>query len=548
MKLFAATILLTFNALNLISSLSNLHGVNPKYLSKYSNSFLTCDGRNIKKEEINDDYCDCINGEDEPGTSACLNSKFYCLNKNHIPIYISSSKVNDGVCDEECCDGSDEYNGFVTCPNTCKQAAVEYNRDKKKELEMKQVAMKTKLEYVNFHKTEKKRRELELKKLQSQIADSVALVEKYTKAKEEAQIYEERVEKLRNSTMAKKQQKECPTNLKAIRNDFKNLRNKLIKANEKINFLFEVVEPLNKKTLSEKSVEEEEFEEPVLSENCLHDPVLMEMKTNIEQLRYDNSEEVVVPAEPLEEEGDDVVYSIEELEKFFDPCQDNHSSGFECLKSGLNKIKLNLVGFYSWKGWNKLFYKTPLNLINSFLYKSSITKTGDEVVDDLESRFGEYKDLSEAEKNLELAENEKRDLESKIEKLETISGIDFGPLGIFEKLYEQCINLDTPEYTYEVCLFGRSTQKSKKGHGDTSIGSFKRWGKRGDDKVDYNYMMFENGVSCWNGPERSLEVTFECGQENKALSVAEPSKCEYSIKILTPAVCEDDNINNRDEL
>ncbi|KAJ3214575.1 hypothetical protein HK099_006796, partial [Clydaea vesicula] len=443
MKLFAATILLTFNALNLISSLSNLHGVNPKYLSKYSNNFLTCDGRNIKKEEINDgyltdqsshsnyfyfiDYCDCINGEDEP--------------------------VNDGVCDEECCDGSDEYNGnicyifsylltklgFVTCPNTCKQAAVEYNRDKKKELEMKQVAMKTKLEYVNFHKTEKKRRELELKKLLSQIADSVALVEKYTKAKEEAQIYEERVEKLRNSTMAKKQQKECPTNLKAIRNDFKNLRNKLIKANEKINFLFEVVEPLNKKTLSEKSVEEEEFEEPVLSENCLRDPVLMEMKTNIEQLRYDNSEEVVVPAEPLEEEGDDVVYSIEELEKFFDPCQDNHSSGFECLKSGLNKIKLNLVGFYSWKGWNKLFYKTPLNLINSFLYKSSITKTGDEVVDDLESRFGEYKDLSEAEKNLELAENEKRDLESKIEKLETISGIDFGPLGIFEKLYEQCI-------------------------------------------------------------------------------------------------------------
>lgn len=32
------------------------------------------------------------------GTSACRNSKFYCVNKGHRPMVITSSKVNDGIC------------------------------------------------------------------------------------------------------------------------------------------------------------------------------------------------------------------------------------------------------------------------------------------------------------------------------------------------------------------------------------------------------------------------------------------------------------------
>jgi protein kinase C substrate 80K-H len=50
-------------------------------------------------------------------------------------------------------------------------------------------------------------------------------------------------------------------------------------------------------------------------------------------------------------------------------------------------------------------------------------------------------------------------------------------------------------------------------------------------------MIFEHGQACWNGPERSLKVFMECGESNEIYSVSEPSKCEYIMKMKTPATC-----------
>lgn len=71
---------------------------------------------------INDQFCDCMDGSDEPGTSACSHLlgrslTFYCPNKGHVPLRVPVSRVDDGICD--CCDGSDE----TKCPNTCEQQA-----------------------------------------------------------------------------------------------------------------------------------------------------------------------------------------------------------------------------------------------------------------------------------------------------------------------------------------------------------------------------------------------------------------------------------------
>eukprot|EP00271_Cylindrocystis_brebissonii_P007741 TRINITY_DN213_c0_g1_i1.p1 TRINITY_DN213_c0_g1~~TRINITY_DN213_c0_g1_i1.p1 ORF type:complete len:687 (+),score=192.78 TRINITY_DN213_c0_g1_i1:227-2062(+) len=90
----------------------------------FSGSTVPCrDGsKSVPIKRVNDDFCDCVDGTDEPGTSACALGMFYCRNRGHKPLTVFSSRVNDGICD--CCDGSDEYSGRTQCINTCKEAGA----------------------------------------------------------------------------------------------------------------------------------------------------------------------------------------------------------------------------------------------------------------------------------------------------------------------------------------------------------------------------------------------------------------------------------------
>lgn len=96
-------------------------GTHEKQLSFYvpdEDNMFRCieSGEKIPFIRLNDNYCDCLDGTDEPGTNACPNGLFYCKHQQitvdrKIKNFIPSSMVNDGICD--CCDGSDEWMHIV---------------------------------------------------------------------------------------------------------------------------------------------------------------------------------------------------------------------------------------------------------------------------------------------------------------------------------------------------------------------------------------------------------------------------------------------------
>ncbi|MES1910043.1 MAG: hypothetical protein MHM6MM_002706 [Cercozoa sp. M6MM] len=109
-------VLLALACASVFGSLIRNRGVDPALISRYSGASFLCDnGRELPMSVVNDDYCDCWDGTDEPGTAACWNGRFYCSNIGSQPEFLTASKVDDGVCD--CCDGSDELR--LKCENTC---------------------------------------------------------------------------------------------------------------------------------------------------------------------------------------------------------------------------------------------------------------------------------------------------------------------------------------------------------------------------------------------------------------------------------------------
>ena len=78
---------------------SGVRGVPQYALSKYELDTLTCDDnkKTYTKNELNDGYCDCLDGSDEPGTSACNGNTFHCINKGYRIMQIPSSRVDDGT-------------------------------------------------------------------------------------------------------------------------------------------------------------------------------------------------------------------------------------------------------------------------------------------------------------------------------------------------------------------------------------------------------------------------------------------------------------------
>lgn len=131
-----------------VSGSTLIRGASPDNIEKYTpkdGKFTCFDGSlTIDFSQVNDNFCDCPDSSDEPGTSACPNGVFYCRNRGHEPKVLSTAFVDDGICD--CCDGTDELSG---CKNTCIEKNSAKRDSIKKQIEDYQAALDKKAQYVS---------------------------------------------------------------------------------------------------------------------------------------------------------------------------------------------------------------------------------------------------------------------------------------------------------------------------------------------------------------------------------------------------------------
>ena len=148
--------------------------------------------------------------------------------------------------------------------------------------------------------------------------------------------------------------------------------------------------------------------------------------------------------------------------------------------------------------------------------------------------------VTELENKQQSIEHEKTSLESKVKMLDArIGGRDWHDTtkGELHALKDSCHLVTEGKYDYEVCIYGKASQRDKGVASGTSLGS---WiGMTLDEESGYRVMKWTNGQQCWNGPQRSATVFVTCGSETKLLSAEEPDTCSYVLQMESYIACDE---------
>eukprot|EP00761_Pharyngomonas_kirbyi_P006812 gb/GECH01006821.1/.p1 GENE.gb/GECH01006821.1/~~gb/GECH01006821.1/.p1 ORF type:complete len:465 (+),score=101.56 gb/GECH01006821.1/:1-1395(+) len=413
---------------------NRLYGVSPHDTARYQQcDTVQCPSlspsspapHRIPIDRVNDNYCDCADGRDEPGTSACAgrsHALFYCRNTGSRPQEIPTSRVNDGICD--CCDGTDEYaSDLVHCPNTCAaQGAAQRSY-----WQSRRQAVVAGLESRRRYARDGARRAAEIGR------ELTSIRKELKTAKEERDVLGAEKDRIEHLEGLKEKEEELSQEEK---------------------------EDDQNQNEDHRDGEEDEREE--------------------EESPDRNNQ---VPPEP--------------------------SPGILSLMYSVYRtVYRSLFSLY-------------VDLVRSFY--GEFNKTEAEKIRD---RY------DESEKRVKELEQKEKDLDQKKQQ-------DWGPDNRFGVLSEKCFTIDTAEYVYEMCPYGKAAQKPKKGS-DVNLGKFDGF------KDNYSKMIFNNGAKCWNGPRRSLTVMLECDQQEQVRSMLEPSMCVYEMKFTTPAACEPSQLEEID--
>lgn len=459
------------------STYATIIGVPIEKLSFYDSSqeFSCLDGsQSIPFVYVNDNYCDCSDGSDEPGTSACEKNKFYCENRDHEPQYLLSSRVNDGICD--CCDGMDEWDTDVACPNTCIELGRKIKEELKRLEEVEELGYKKRSEYINQGRLKKEECENTLSTIENDLGVVLSEIEVLRTAKEEAE------------------------------------------------------EPESRK--KEEHQQQWEEQKAILSEEKRRQEALKMFNTYDTDSNGELTIQEIVNRKELDGDNDGTI-AVEEAEVYLDG---NEPVGFEkFLEKSWDLISAKLKEFQTEEQED---IEERENEIEDDDDDNDGKPDDDEPLEmpPYDEETQKLIDTAEsARQSLKDAEERKKKLESEKNDLEKYLYMGLGYDQEFSPLFEQCYEYTDREYTYKLCMFQKITQRTKSGGRETSLGTWDKW--IGSDSNEYSSMRYGNGERCWNGPDRSTVVHLQCGIEDKIISASEPNKCEYAMEFITPAFC-----------
>lgn len=476
--------------------------------------FFTCiDGNGrIPFDQVNDDYCDCEDSSDEPGTAACPAGRFTCMNRGFVPIDILSSRVNDHVCD--CCDGSDEYNSGKKCKDTCSQER-EKQMQKFKTLNAGYLKRQEIIKEAAKELGEKKAKLVEIEKKVQQENDKLSVLEE---KKNEAEAPEkEAKEKHEELVREAREKRENELMMTKSADAFEEIDSN---KDQKVS-LDELTACASLDGNTQCGVTEDEIKEWY--------PVDVEA-LNIDQFRdliwkgkLDSLYRSATDSQEKEKDGDDQGETTEtpETDDADYPVgedDDNDDEGeYDAMEDKEDEDDPE-----------KFRRRHPLRKPgNDKEAKEEDIPMDEETRKIIDSANEARQAWKEQKKVVENVENEKNDLDKQV-------NLDLGPENSFYSLLNQCFDFKEKEYTYTFCPFDKASQKPKNG-GETSLGRWGEWAGPSDNK--YLQMKMTKGQRCWNGPDRSLTVHFQCGEDNQILSTSEPSMCEYVMSFKTPAIC-----------
>ena len=543
---------------------TKLTGVPVAKFYKPAEGRFTCisvPSKTIPFSQVNDDYCDCPDGSDEPGTAACsylsplsppqppFNSDalsiphnstlalpgFYCKNKGHIPAYLRFENVNDGKCDYDvCCDGSDEYGhvGGVKCEDRCKEIGKEWKKSEELRLKALRGAVKRRRELIV--EADKAKREVEIKIEDLKI--KLHGLEIKVKEAQDALRDTERREKLRVVKAGAGRQGKTGVLLGLAKGRVEELRKSLDKTMTQRNNMLSRVEELEKMLSKLKEEHNPNFNDEGVKQAVRgwEDYAARDTDDGWEEaedrdleavLKEDGAESGINWADfESEDAADDTsdVAALYQITAYFPP-------------SLRNWIDDRITSF------KQLLVESGVLPEKS---SSDASSTESKAVTDAK------KFLSDQERELSNTKNEITRTEEDLTK-------DYGPDGIFRALKNTCISKDSGEYTYEICFMERTKQKPKKGGGDTNMGNFVGFDTeivdeevsgdgKGLGKGKRIVMKYENGQHCWNGPNRSTRVVLACSEKDELWKVSESEKCVYRMEVGTAAVCEGNGNGNGD--